>query len=184
MSEQWKPIAGYEGRYEVSSLGRVRSLSQVIESTRAGKPFRRKHAGKVLAPRVNRWGYQQIHLGGGTKTPSVHSLVATAFHGPKPTPQHQVNHINGVKTDNRADNLEWLSNSENMAHAFRTGLGRHGERAGNTRLTSAQVIELRTRRSSGETLSALASEYEMSVSGVHAIAHGKNWKHLRERGAE
>lgn len=178
MEEQWKPVVGYEGSYEVSNLGRVRSVSRVISSIKSGKPFHRKHQGKILAPRINRWGYQQIHLGKETTTHSIHKLVAQAFICIKPSPRHQVNHINGVKTDNRVANLEWVSCSENVQHAFGTGLNHHSERSSATSLTADQVMEIRRRRNEGEKLVSLASAFGMSVSGVHAIAQGKNWKHL------
>ena len=132
----------------------------------------------MLIPRTNRWGYQQVRLGKETSTRTVHKLVAEAFICPKPSVHHQVNHINGIKTDNRAINLEWVSRSENMNHAYQTGLGPRSDRHGLTRLTSIQVREIKRRRKEGEMLRALASEFEMSVSGIHAIASGKSWKHL------
>lgn len=115
MGEIWKDIEGFEGRYQISNMGRVKTLP----SKRYGLEPRIK---KV---RLSNWGYYRaqfrIAMTGQCKNYSIHRLVAQAFiHNPENKPE--VNHINGVKTDNRAENLEWATPQENMAHAWRTGL--------------------------------------------------------------
>lgn len=112
MQEIWKPIAGFEGVYEVSSLGNVRSANG-----RMRKPF--------MIPK----GYLMIDLFHNYRLTRarVNRLVAEAFI-PNPDNKTEVNHKNENKTDNRAENLEWTSKSENMIHAYRTGLltkGKH-----------------------------------------------------------
>lgn len=183
MHEEWRPIPGYQGAYEVSNLGRVRSVERIIASVRRGKPFARRQPGKVMSPRVNRWGYSQISLGSRHlkgRCISVHKLVALAFIGPRPQPRAQINHKNGVKTDNRVENLEWVTARENSHHAVRNGLVKTGERHSHTRLVEAQVREIRERRRNGERLASIAAAYGICVSAAHAIATGRNWKHLAD----
>lgn len=101
--EIWKDIKGYEGKYQVSNLGNVR-----------GK--------KVLSPKINKNGYKEVSLyNGKQKSFYIHRLVAEAFI-PNGNKLPQVNHINGDKTNNCVDNLEWISNYDNIQHSIRTGL--------------------------------------------------------------
>lgn len=104
--EVWKGI--YDG-YQVSNLGRVKSNKRKEE--------------KILAPQTNHLGYAMVHLrvGGADVFEGVHRLVAAAFI-PNPDGKREVNHINGIKADNRAENLEWNTRAENLTHAYKTGL--------------------------------------------------------------
>lgn len=109
MTEEWRPVVGYEGLYEVSNLGRVRSL-----------PRWRSHQQKlVLRCSSNNSGYQQVHLSTHNKQKSmtVHRLVAQAFI-PNPENKPEINHIDGDKTNNKIDNLEWVNRKENVHHAI------------------------------------------------------------------
>jgi hypothetical protein len=116
MTEQWRPVVGYEGLYEVSSLGNVRALDRVIR--------RNSQSWTVPAgPRkttVNAVGYAMCNLrkDGKARTMSVHVLVAEAFLGPRPDWATQINHIDRDKTNNSAVNLEWSHPSHNVRHAF------------------------------------------------------------------
>ena len=103
--EKWLKVKGYEERYEISDMGRIRRLSD----------------GGLMRPAINQNGYQHVVLSknGKTKDFRVHRLVATHFIENK-AGKRDVNHNNGIKTDNRAANLEWLTHSENELHKIYT----------------------------------------------------------------
>ena len=117
--EQWRDIAGYEGKYLVSSEGRIKSVDRV---TRYSDGRTALIPGKALKPFHNH-GYLRVNLSRENKRKNmlVHRIVAEAF-VPNPNGKPEVNHINGDKTDNKAANLEWVTGSENMKHAYKNGL--------------------------------------------------------------
>lgn len=117
--EIWKEIKGYERCYHVSNLGRVKSIGRLSENNFAGTIFLEER----ILKHTNSHGYRSVvfSLFGKVKTMSVHRLVAQAFI-PNPENKCDVNHINGIKHDNRVENLEWNTRSENCLHAFKTGL--------------------------------------------------------------
>lgn len=110
--EQWKDIKGYEGRYQISSLGRVKSLPK-----KKGNGEGYMTDTKIMKPSVNHYGYCIVNLCEKCTCTfkQVHRLVAEAFI-PNPNNKAQVNHINGNKSDNRVENLEWCTNGENQVH--------------------------------------------------------------------
>lgn len=116
--EVWKDIPGYEGLYQVSSLGRVKSLPK-----RKGKGLGYVKDEEILKASVEKYGYARVvlHKDGVRKKCQVHRLVAETFI-PHTDCKHQVNHINCNKADNRVENLEWCTGSENTAHAYQNGL--------------------------------------------------------------
>ena len=119
MNETWIPVVDYEGLYEVSNLGNVRSLDRkIISKSGAVMIF----YGKQIRKRILRGGYVSVELNKNShgKTFNIHRLVASAFI-PNPENKPQVNHINSIRTDNRVENLEWCTNSENQKYAFKFG---------------------------------------------------------------
>ena len=118
MKEEWRDIAGYEGLYQVSNLGRVQSLDHFASNGNVDILYK----GRVISQHSHN-GYMLVHLCKKNKvsTTSVHRLVAKAF-VPNPLNKPQVNHIDGNKANNNALNLEWCSQSENVIHGVKTGL--------------------------------------------------------------
>lgn len=118
MNEMWKPVVGWEGLYEVSNHGRVRSLDRTIQTKRG--PWRYK--GKVLSPGVNRHGYPMVHLKNASskKMAKVHRLVLEAFVGPCPDGMEGC-HNNGIRDDARLVNLRWDTHSANEYDRRRHG---------------------------------------------------------------
>lgn len=119
MKEQWKPVEGTENRYEISNTGKIRSLN-----------YKRSGEMRELRPAPDPKGYLKtmILIGGRYKTVKIHRLVAEAFI-PNPENKPQVNHKDGNKENNAADNLEWTTNIVNAHHAIEKGLFRNSYKA-------------------------------------------------------
>ena len=130
--EIWKDIIGYEGIYQVSNLGNVKSF----HNSKINNGF-------VLKPSKSKKGYLIVYLSKNSimKSIKIHRLVAIAFIENKSN-KPQVNHINGNKTDNNVNNLEWVTNSENMLHAYSNGLMFFSEKRRNS--LNKKVIDNKT----------------------------------------
>lgn len=111
--EIWKPIKGYEGYYEVSDLGRIRSLDRLVKSLRNGEYVDFKCKGRLMKPTKNRKGYLRISLqkNGEREDYSMHRLVAQTFIGD--IYNKEIDHINTDREDNRVENLRIVTSSEN-----------------------------------------------------------------------
>ena len=168
MQELWLPVVEWETRYEVSSQGRVRSLSYISPNANGGGWHERK--GRILKPTVNMNGYAMVGLRdrGRTQTVTIHSVVAKAFHGPSPGPIGltagcwTVDHKDRDKLNNAADNLRWLTAAENKRLACSS-------------LTEDIARTIRLRRTQGERGRALAREYGISEAAVCLIFKRKTW---------
>lgn len=162
--EQWKPIEGFPG-YEVSDKGRVRSF-------KSGKA-------KILKPGL-RSGYFFVILSnnGVKQTKDIHRLVAEAFLG-IPKEKLEVNHKNGKKTDNRLENLEWVSHAENMRHADELGLRNiKGENHPRSKLTNEEVLKIFEIANAGVPTSEIAQIFNVAPCTISNIKAGRRWAHL------
>jgi len=126
--EEWRDIPGYEGRYRVSNLGRVKSVPFMQRYLlKTGKPAFRKTAEKIISQQETNSGYLvcHLHLDNKRNAVTVHKLVVSAFFGLDS--EKEINHKNGIKADNRACNLEQITSSENKIHAVHVGLNRQAK---------------------------------------------------------
>lgn len=124
--EHWVPIPNYEGYYEISNLGNIRSINRSIP-TKSG--YLKPEKERIITRRISNKGYLTVTLSkkGQSNTHHVHRLLALAF---IPNPDHKpiINHKNGNKLDNSIENLEWATYSENALHAYRNGLYKSNDR--------------------------------------------------------
>jgi hypothetical protein len=165
VSREWADVPGFPG-YQVSRRGQVRSLKK----------------GRILKPFLGQDGYLHLNLwrDGRPKHHLVHRVVASAWLGGIPE-GYQVNHKNGIKTDNRLENLEVVTPQENLRHARLLGLAPslEGEANYNAKLSAEQVREVRRLRKEGSSVSQLARRFELSETAIFSIVTRKSWKHLR-----
>lgn len=126
--EIWKDITGYEGLYACSNLGRI------------------KKGLKIRKTQITNRGYERVNLckNGAVRRFSMHQIVAKTFI-PNPDNKKQVNHLNGIRNDNRSENLEWCTQSENQTHAFKIGLqkGNIGENNGRSKISNSDALYIR-----------------------------------------
>ena len=165
--EVWRDVISYDGRYQVSNFGRVKSFFD-------DKPHILK-ANKVTE------GYLRLRLykSGASQNCFIHRLVAQAFI-PNPEDKPQVNHIDGDKTNNRVENLEWMTSGENISHAFKLGLSKvpKGSKNHSAKLTPDQVREVRSiyvKSSYTFGVSALARKFHVSEETVRDIVKGRSY---------
>lgn len=164
MTEEWRAIPGYEGVYEASSLGRVK----------------RVRSGRILATAEDGKGYLLTHLckGGVRWLTQTHRLIAMAFIRAD-LAGVTVNHLNGVKGDNRIENLEVISHRGNIHHAIATGFRNlTGQRNGNAILGEEDVAAVRAMIATGRSSREIARLYSVSKSCIDKIRIGRTWKHL------
>jgi hypothetical protein len=170
-TENWRAIPGYEGRYEASDLGRVRSLR--IKHRYTDEP---RDVPFVLRLRADRkTGYLRVCLGEYNKH-SVARLVLSAFVGPCP-PGMQVAHQDGSRTNNAISNLRWMTCGDNNLQKRQHGTAAAGERNKMHKLTTAAVREIR-QRARTETPTELARRFGVSPSAVSLVIKRQTWTHL------
>jgi hypothetical protein len=159
--EIWMDVIGYEGLYEVSNMGRIKN-----------KKYNGCHITKGTK---NAKGYFYIGLTNkGCKTISVHRLVALIFL-PNPLNKKTVNHIDGNKSNNFLNNLEWVSHKENMKHGYKNGLiNNKGMRSGKAKLTDKQVKEIKE-NPNNLSQKELSKNYNISQQNISAILNGLTW---------
>lgn len=180
LAEEWRAVVGWEGFYEVSNLGRVRSLPRM--TVRNGHALTVK--GGILSANIA-CGYPNLSLrvNGRYQTATIHRLVGFAF-VPNPHGYLEINHIDGNKANARADNLEWCTRQHNNKHAWRTGLHQvsqnqvKGADLWSNKLTEDQVRSIRKERSEGVRASLLGRKYDVSAMQIARICKRESWKHV------
>ena len=165
--EEWRWVPGYEDLYMVSNFGNVMSQRSGHGSSPMG----------ILKPQKNNAGYLQVNLIKNKKSKNVmiHRIVAAAFI-PNPDNKEEVNHKDGNKTNNHTSNLEWVTRSENLRHAYRElGVDLSGRKKTAKKLTKEQILEI---YNSTETGQVLAQRFGVSDTMVYAIKNGKSWRNI------
>jgi hypothetical protein len=164
--EKWIDIDGYNGLYQISNFGRVKSLKGLTE--------------RILKQNINKYGYKVVYLSKDSKkkTISIHRLVAHGFIEREKNKLH-VNHIDGNKTNNHVSNLEWVTPKENTLHALEHGLLKpnYGESNGNTKLTNEIVRNiLKMYWLDKINVTTISLILEINRRTVNSIVNGVNWK--------
>lgn len=176
--EEWRPIVGLEKSHEINREGCIRSIKRE-KVDRLGRRF--SYGGKICKSFKNVDGYIAItlHCDGCQKQIRVHRAIAEAFI-PNPENKPQVNHINGIKDDNRIENLEWCTAMENVRHAHKIGLSSppKGSEHFASAITEIDVIEIRRLRSTGVELKELSSMFGVSESVISNISNHRSWVHV------
>ena len=181
-NEIWLPVVGYEGLYEISSHGRLKTI-RPRGGCNGGSIPRSKDG--ILRPGKNTCGYLQatlFDLNSARKRIHIAELVLTAFVGARPE-GHQAGHKNAIRDDNRKENLEWQTPQQNMDQRTDDGHTRFGEAHGMSKITEAEAAEIIDLKGfiTQENLSIL---YGLSRASISFIQNGKTWKHLTEKRME
>lgn len=181
IDERWAPVVGHEGRYEVSTLGRFRSVERIDAVGRRVVPV-------ILKTGVCRSGYEVIALSLGKSRyhrRHCHRLVAEAFI-PNPDGFRVVRHLDNDKTNNRVENLDWCSHSTNTKQAIADGLftptAPKGEDHGSAKLNDAKVRVIRRCHELGLTQCDIGVVFGIGQSNVSAITRRSAWKHVQSGG--
>jgi hypothetical protein len=172
--ETWKDVVGYEGVYQVSNHGRVKRIGHARGAT----------PGRILKPAQNLKGYLHVSLSRSQKRrdAEVHRLVAEAFLWHAPSPDHEVNHKNGNKQDNRVENLEWVTRCQNVQHSVRQlhADRAKGEENGHAKATAREVRRIRQLYASGKySHMQLGEMFGLGHTTIGAIVRRETWKHVQ-----
>jgi hypothetical protein len=177
MTEIWKDVVGYDGYYVVSNKGNIKGIERYVKSRNTYK-----YVPPITLKQFYFRGYLRCMFSkyGKHKQMFSHRVVAIAFIS-NPENKLEINHINGIKDDNRVENIEWCTRKENMQHAVRTGLHKGtshvGESNGKSKLSIQDVLDIRALL---ETMSQkeIAIIYNVSASNIWKIKHKIRWKHI------
>lgn len=177
--EVWKPVPSTDDLYEASSLGRIRSKDRVVcRRCRWGQMVEEHKRGRVLKPWNDANGYEVVYVcyDGKRIARNVHRLVAAAFHGEGGA--LDVNHIDGNKVNNRPENLEWVTRSENMFHAQRAGLKSDCKPVVGAPLNGGEEVRFPSAAAAGRHLGVYSHANIAAVaSGKWKSAYGYRWRY-------
>lgn len=182
LGELWKDVPGFEGIYQVSTLGNVKVLDRLVLNSRYGEELHIKRKGKVLKLSISKKakGYYVASLTTNNKTKQffVHRLVASAFIGPLPEGLF-VNHIDGNKLNNIPSNLEYVTTSENLLHAFKNGLNTSRKRTRRCSLSDEQVRQIRDMYKEGLSVTEIGRRVGYKPSRVTELLNGKRYSWVK-----
>lgn len=168
-NEVWKRVEDYAD-YEVSSLGRIR---------RVGLSLKNKTKPGMLNPALHQSGYLVVKMYRDNKPKQfyVQRLIAEAFLGMRPW-SYEVNHIDGIKTNNAAENLEYLTSAGNTQHAHRLGLANNGSgfTARNSKLNSSDIEKIKIRLGNGESYGKICKDFSVSKQTICNLKKGRTYK--------
>jgi hypothetical protein len=176
LNEVWKDVIGFEGEYEVSNMGNVRSLDKIIRCNTGW----RTHKGQLLKPNHDRGGHPRVSLMREQKATYkfVHTLMMESFVGPRPKGFH-VCHNNGVADDNRLENLRYDTPKGNTADKKVHGTDGTGSRNPFAKLDEDKVSKIKKLRREGRSVKSLAKQFDSCVSGIYTILRGESWQHVK-----
>ena len=171
--EEWRDIPGYEGAYQASSWGRVRSLARAVLS---GYNKTRNKRERVLASVTHHSGYQIYGLRDGKNSKNYygHTLILLAFIGPRPEGMVACHH-DGNRSNNWLVNLRYATRADNEQDKRRHGTFQEGEQATNVRLSEPDIFRIRERRAAGEDCAAIGADYDMRSGHISKICTGEAW---------
>lgn len=177
--EIWKDIEGFEGKYQVSNKGNVKTLARIVVN-KGKHTYHRLRKEKILKNQKTTTGYWQVSLHKNVdkwKFHRIHRLVALHFI-PNSENKPQVNHINGIKTDNRVENLEWVTNRENTMDAIRRGINfTH-----NNKITFKDAEKIRELRKNKKlTFKELGEIYKINKATISHIINNRTWKYGKQK---
>jgi len=167
--EEWRPVVGFEGLYEVSSYGRVRSLDRWVAGPHGSQ---RQWKGRILRPVTGSHGYVTFNIGG--KSMCAHVLIAAAFIGPRPD-GHYVRHLDDNKGNNLLSNIGYGLPKDNAADALRNGRRPLGSQRPNAKITEQDALAI---RASSASYGELADMYGIGRATLSSLKNGKTWKHV------
>lgn len=176
-NEIWKDIIGYEKSYSISSLGRILAKEKRVLGSHG---VYKLHKEKFLKLSIHTGGYNQLWLWRNKKIQgfSFHRIFATHFI-PNPENKPFINHKDGNKLNNSISNLEWCTSSDNLIHAYSTGLkSAKGEKHGRRKLTNSIVLKIREMYSVKKDLECLSDLFKVSKSTICSIGKRKTWQHI------
>ena len=175
--EVWKPLLGYEGHYEISTFGRVKSLPRVVPHS-AGKTLTIKGRMKKVSGHTCGYVMMCLSLNGKNELRLMHQLMLENFVGPKPFKDAHGCHNDGDRKNNRLSNLRWDTASGNFADRVKHGTHQLGEQNASAKLNETDVRKIRALRAKGLSYSKIAAVTNFKIGNIAVISRGQTWKHL------